>query len=60
MNVRYERKEHVITTIIMDDEGHVTRTQESFPSENAAKRKSRAIQMKEKKGLGGGILSTIK
>jgi len=40
----------------MDDEGHVTRTQKHFPTENEAKRKSRAIQMKEQEGLGRGIL----
>lgn len=58
--VRYERKGKTITTITTDDEGHVTRTQEGFPSYNAAKRKSRALQMEAQKGLGRGVLRLVK
>jgi len=54
--VRFERKGKTITTIKTDDEGNITRSQESFPSYNAAKRKSRALQIKEQKGLGRGVL----
>jgi len=59
MTVRYERKVQTITTVTMDDEGHVTRKQEGFKSHNAAKRKSRALQMGAQKALGRGVLRLV-
>jgi len=56
VKVRYERKGKTITTVKMDDEGHVTRSQETFQTYNAAKKRSREIQMKEQKDLGRGVL----
>ncbi len=57
--IRYERKEHVITTIIQDDAGHVIRTQKNYKTINAAKRASRNLQLVDKKRLGGGVVSAI-
>ena len=61
MSVRYERKNHVITTITVDDEGHVSRIQKSYKSTNAAKRASVSLQRgsNEQGILGRGVLRVI-
>jgi len=59
MSVRYERKDHIITTITVDDEGHVSRRKEVFRTTNAAKRTSHSLQMKAVKALGRGVLKVL-
>jgi len=58
LSVRYERKGKTITTITTAEDGKITRTQEGFQTYNAAKRKSREIQIREQKGIGRGVLTS--